>query len=137
MDPRGKPFKQRIVNYILGLRASQRDPLVQKINEACRKHMAANTPPGYVDSVGPFINVNELELTVATKGRAASMDHVGAKRRLQSASRGSKRGEANNSNALLPQIGGAGLAGDSAGLGGNQPTIVLPHSEPLTEEQKG
>lgn len=79
-----------------------------------------------------------MELTVATKGRAASVDHVGAKRRLQSASRGSKRGDNTRGDALLPQIGGvAQLAGDAGqGLGPNQPTIVLPHSEPLTEEQK-
>lgn len=35
IDPRGDPFKQRIVNFILGLRPSLRDPLVAKINEVC------------------------------------------------------------------------------------------------------
>ena len=35
IDPRGAPFKQRIINYILGLRPSLRDPLVTKINEVC------------------------------------------------------------------------------------------------------
>jgi hypothetical protein len=35
IDPRGGPFKQRIINYILALRPSLRDPLVAKINEVC------------------------------------------------------------------------------------------------------
>lgn len=34
-DPRGGPFKKRIINFILGLRSSIRDPLVKKINEVC------------------------------------------------------------------------------------------------------
>lgn len=121
MDPRGQPFKQRIVNYILGLRSSQRDFLVTKINDSCSKAMAS-TKPGSSDqteaSTFTFINVSELELTVATKGRAASMDHVTAKRRLQSASRGSKRadGENTHSNALLPSIGGV-ASSLASGLG--------------------
>ncbi len=36
IDPRGIPFKQRIINFILGLRPSLRDPLVKKINEICQ-----------------------------------------------------------------------------------------------------
>lgn len=35
IDPRGGPFKQRIINFILALRPSLRDPLVAKINEVC------------------------------------------------------------------------------------------------------
>jgi len=35
IDPRGQPFKLRIINFILGLRPSLRDPLVTKINEVC------------------------------------------------------------------------------------------------------
>jgi predicted ribonuclease YlaK len=35
IDPRGQPFKQRIINFILALRPSLRDPLVTKINEVC------------------------------------------------------------------------------------------------------
>lgn len=35
LDQRGLPFKQRIINMILQLRASLRDPLVTKINEVC------------------------------------------------------------------------------------------------------
>ena len=46
MDPRGAPFKTRVLNYILGLRPSQRDPLVIKINEECLKHIVTNTSPG-------------------------------------------------------------------------------------------
>lgn len=150
MDPRGQPFKQRIVNFILGLRSSQRDSLVKKINEICAKAMET-TKGGSSDDKDPdatasassfaFINVSELELTVATKGRAASMDHVAAKRRLQSASRGSKRadytGGNSQSNALLPTIAAANSFANGMGAPNSnqlQPTIVLPHSEPLTEE---
>ena len=35
IDPRGEPFKQRIINYIRGLRPSLRDLLVKKINDVC------------------------------------------------------------------------------------------------------
>ena len=82
MDPRGVPFKQRIVNFILGLRPSQRDPLVVKINETCLKNIVKNTSPGRAGDLEQYINVNELELNLVTKHRSASMDHVGAKRRL-------------------------------------------------------
>lgn len=82
MDPRGLPFKQRIVNYILGLRSQQRDPLVVKINAVCLKQIVANTSPGRAGSLEAYIDVDELDLGVAAKSRAASMDHVGAKRRL-------------------------------------------------------
>lgn len=48
IDPRGSPFKQRIVNFVLGLRSSIRDPLVKKINEVCT---LANPAEGsYIDS---------------------------------------------------------------------------------------
>ena len=53
IDPRGDPFKQRIVNYILGLRSNVRDPLVKKINEVCKE---AN--PGMAEQ---FIDEAELE----------------------------------------------------------------------------
>jgi hypothetical protein len=42
IDPRGGPFKQRIINYILGLRPSLRDPLVTKINETCMQMQNEN-----------------------------------------------------------------------------------------------
>ena len=50
------------------------------------------------------------------------MDHV--KRRPSSAFRGPK--------SSLPQIAASGGGNSNS----NQPTIVLPHSEPLSEEQK-
>lgn len=82
MDPRGAPFKQRIVNFILGLRSNQRDPLVVKINEVCLKTIVANTSPGRAGSIEAFVDVSDLDLKLATNSRAASMDHVTAKRRL-------------------------------------------------------
>lgn len=47
---------------ILGLRSSIRDPLVKKINEVCKSDSEQ------------YINETELELTLATKTRAASYD---------------------------------------------------------------
>lgn len=68
IDPRGTPFKQRIINFILGLRASLRDPLVKKINEVCQ----AEEVDGKKNMI--FIDVNELELNLATtKTRSQSM----------------------------------------------------------------
>lgn len=43
IDPRGQPFKQRIINFILGLRHSLRDPLVKKINEVCQQETKTRT----------------------------------------------------------------------------------------------
>ena len=65
IDPRGSPFKQRIINMILGLRASIRDPLVKKINEVC---VQANP------KCRQYIHEAELELQMTTKQRAASYD---------------------------------------------------------------
>jgi hypothetical protein len=65
IDQRGAPFKQRIVNYILGLRSSIRDPLIKKINEVCKE-------AGEVSK--DYINEAEFELLLATKNRAASLD---------------------------------------------------------------
>lgn len=96
----------------------------------------ANTSPGRAGTLEPYINVNELDLNIASKTRAASMDHMTAKRRLQSASRGSKRGGKDasaQSSAMLPTIG-AGKPPPTSGGIGLQPTIVLPHSEPLSSE---
>jgi len=45
IDPRGGPFKQRIINFILGLRPSLRDPLVTKINEVCKQMQLENSSP--------------------------------------------------------------------------------------------
>ena len=78
----------------------------------------------------PFINVSEMELNIATKGRAASMD----------VRRGREQAR-NQGQANLPQIaaGGAGLPGLAVGgdqAAGSMPTIVLPHSEPLSEALK-
>jgi hypothetical protein len=69
----------------MGLRPGQRDPLVKKINDVCLKAIVANTSPGRANNLEAYIDVSEMELNVATKTRAASMDHVGAKRRMQSA----------------------------------------------------
>lgn len=82
MDPRGTAFKQRIVNFILGMRVNQRDPLIVKINEVCRKTIVENSSPGRAAFMEQYIDVNELDLNIGSNKRAASMDHMGAKRRI-------------------------------------------------------
>lgn len=69
IDPRGAPFKQRVVNYILGLRPSLRDPLVKKINEVCLQESKGSDENAQAEN---FINEAEMELSVATKHRALS-----------------------------------------------------------------
>jgi hypothetical protein len=113
---------------ILGLRSSIRDPLVKKINEVCRQ---ANPKAKEGDQ---FIDEGELDLQQATKARAASYDVRG--RALKSAAGGKRPGSAvrGNQNAL-PQIGASILPQVSNQDSSNRPTIVLPHSEPLNEQQ--
>ena len=60
--------------------------MIEKINEVCKKHIVANTSPGRANDLQPFINSEELDLPIS-KNRAASMDHIAAKKRLNSASR--------------------------------------------------
>ena len=91
----------------MGLRANQRETLVTKINESCTKAMKQSRGLGDDALVTPYLNASEMELIVATKGRSSSVDHVGAKRRLQSASRASKKPDNHKSNALLPSIAAA------------------------------
>mmetsp|Transcript_37599 Transcript_37599/g.57615 ORF Transcript_37599/g.57615 Transcript_37599/m.57615 type:complete len:224 (+) Transcript_37599:1407-2078(+) len=137
IDPRGQPFKQRIVNFILGLRANQRDPLILKINDVCRQAIVKDTSPGRANDLEPFINTDELDLNIPGKSRAASMDQIGAKRRMMSASkRTGSRGQNESSTAVLPTISVAQQAGPGGHQSRMQPTIVLPHAEPMSEEQK-
>ena len=53
-----------------------------KINEVCLKQVVAYTSPGRADSITAFIDVSELDFKIATGNRAASMDHIAAKRRV-------------------------------------------------------
>lgn len=75
-----------------------------------------------------------MELSIATKHRARSYD---VRRNL-----GNTFTEMRQTNhGKLPQIGGGALPGigSKSPTGGsyqNQPTIVLPHSEPLSDEHK-
>ena len=75
--------------------------------------------------------MEELELNLATKNmRAASMD-VRDKRRDQG-----KPGQNGRIGTALPTIAG-GMPSAAPVITGNRgPTIVLPHSEPLTDELK-
>ena len=141
IDPRGAPFKQRIINFILGLRPSLRDPLVTKINEVCLQQ--ANEGSGdspvklFPTKNQPYINTSELELSVATNHRSASLGGVRAGGARAQAVRQSQNKENQGSSGALPSIGGLPKVEQEqpSGLQTNQATIVLPHSEPLTEKQ--
>lgn len=71
-----------------------RDPLVKKINEVCQVTVSEEGGPG---TGTPYIDVNELELNLATKTRSVSLD-VHNKRRQAAAAQGKSN---------LPDIGGA------------------------------
>jgi hypothetical protein len=70
-----------------------------KINEVCLKSTVASSSPGRAANLGSFISIDELDIPLS-KHRAVSMDHAGAKKRLQSANRTGRQ-------AALPQIGSA------------------------------
>ena len=77
--------------------------MIVKINDVCRKDIVNNTSPGRAGNLEVYIEVNELDMGIAaSKGRAASMDHVNAKRRLGSATRPGGKGGAESA---LPSIG--------------------------------
>ena len=89
LDQRGMPFKQRIINMILQLRASLRDSLVTKINEV-------------VCSISgqQYIDVTELELNLATSKLSNKRAHL-LDVRVRNNTRPSSKGTA------LPDIGGS------------------------------
>jgi hypothetical protein len=78
IDPRGAPFKQRIVNYILALRPSLKDPLVAKINEVCALEENINTSneeaPKKRFKQEDYINLNLQELSMVNNTRSQSLD---------------------------------------------------------------
>jgi hypothetical protein len=75
----------------------------------------------------PFINLNQQEISIAANTRAASLD---VRRGIKQSGQVSRHSTLGSSN--LPQIQGSlpVIASNAA------PTIVLPHSEPLTDAQK-
>jgi hypothetical protein len=86
------------------LRPSLRDPLVTKINEVCGQEEDKT-------KAEPYINVNEMELNIATsKHRAASLD---VRRPRDQNSAVNKPGElpsiGGNKGASLPGVGDASL----------------------------
>jgi len=70
IDPRGAPFKQRIINFILALRPSLRDPLVAKINEVCaleqQSSLSNQEAPKKKLKSDVFINLSQYELGIST-----------------------------------------------------------------------
>ena len=94
IDPKGAPFKQRIINFVLGLRQSQTKPLVAKINEVCQQEDEAMSNSQKEAKNGPtpaekrkrarngegsqtlYIDLNLLGIDLGMGGgnRAASLD---------------------------------------------------------------
>lgn len=110
-DPNGNSFKQKIVNYILGLKPSLRNPLIKKINSVCKT---------------TYIDAEELGVDIVMKSnkrnfaRSKSQDKGGDLSNLQ---RSSSMPRSN-----LPEI--------TATLNENNPIIVLPYYEPIKEDTK-
>jgi hypothetical protein len=107
IDPRGAPFKQRIINFILGLRPSLRDPLVTKINEVCLQQSqegSGDSPVKLFPAKNqPYINTSELELSVATNHRSASLGvRAGGNARAQAM----RQSQNKENQGALPSIGG-------------------------------
>jgi hypothetical protein len=116
-DPSGEAFKSTIVKFINGLRSSIKDPLINKINSVCG---------GDKDM---FIQVDET-------------DKLSRSKSLAGMKRNSSLAKSNSSN--LPQIAqatGSAMKESSSGMLGtvdkdNGKILVLPHAEPLNEEQR-
>ena len=110
-DPNGNSFKQKIVNYILGLKPSLRNPLIKKINSVWKS---------------TYIDAEQLGVDIAMKSnkrnfsRSKSQDRGGE---LSSMQRSSSMPRSN-----LPEI--------NSTLNENNPIIVLPYYEPIKEDVK-
>ena len=71
-----------------------------------------------------------MEFSHASNKRSASLD-------VRRGREAAKKSSGDQPGGALPNIGGAGgLPGLAVAPSGGQPTIVLPHSEPLTDDQK-
>lgn len=106
-DPNGGPFKQRIVNYVLGLKPSLRNPLIKKVNQVCK---------------ATYINSEQLGIDLAMRSNkrnsSKSKDTAGG---LSSTKRTISLPRSN-----LPEI--------NANLNENNPIVVLPYYEPVKDD---
>ena len=106
-DPNGNSFKQKIVNYILGLKPSLRDPLITKVNSVWKS---------------TYINAEELGIDLAVRSnnrmaRSKSKDRAGD---LSSFKRSASMPRSN-----LPEINSNNVE--------TNPIIVLPYYEPIKD----
>ena len=106
-DPNGSAFKQKIVNYILGIKPSLRDPLITKVNQVCKSI---------------YVNAEQLGIDLAVRSnnrmsRSKSKDRAGD---LSSFKRSASMPKSN-----LPEI--------SSNKVETNPIIVLPYYEPMKD----
>lgn len=109
-DPNGSSFKQKIINYILGLKPSLRNPLIKKINSVCKS---------------TFIDAEQLGVDIAMRSnqRNSRSKSKGKNGELSSFQRSSSMPRSN-----LPEI--------NSNVNENNPIIVLPYYEPMKEDVK-
>jgi hypothetical protein len=108
-DPNGSSFKQKIVNYILGLKPSMRNPLIKKINSVCKSK---------------YINAEELGVDIAMRSNNHKLSHSKSKDRSGELSSFKRTTSVPRSN--LPEIIAAGSD--------RSPIIVLPYYEPMKDD---
>jgi hypothetical protein len=108
-DPNGSSFKQKIVNYILGLKPSMRNPLIKKINSVCKS---------------TYINAEELGVDIAMRSNKRNLSRSKSKDRSGELSSFKRSTSVPRSN--LPEIIAAGSD--------RNPIIVLPYYEPIKDD---
>ena len=108
-DPNGSSFKQKIVNYILGLKPSLRNPLIKKINSVCK---------------AIYIDAEELGVNIAVNSNKRHFSRSKSKDRAGDLSSLKRSTSVPRSN--LPEI--------NAVTNENSPIIVLPYYEPIKDD---
>lgn len=108
-DRNGSSFKQKIVNYILGLKPSMRNPLIKKINSVCKS---------------TYINAEELGVDIAMRSNKRNLSRSKSKDRSGDLSSFKRSTSVPRSN--LPEIIAAGSD--------RNPIIVLPYYEPIKDD---
>ena len=108
-DPHGSAFKQKIVNYILGLKPSLRNPLIKKVNAVCKT---------------TYIDAEELGVDIAVRSNKRNFSRSKSKDRAGDLNAFQRSTSMPRSN--LPEI--------SSNKAENNPIIVLPYYEPMKDE---
>jgi ankyrin repeat protein len=108
-DPNGGSFKQKIINYILGLKPSLRGPLITKINSVCKT--------AYIDAEAVGVDI-AMRSNQKNMSRSKSKDRGGD---LSSFKRSTSMPRTN-----LPEI--------NSHMNENNPIVVLPYYEPMKDD---